>query len=287
MKKVYYNLLFICLASLGFNEAKAQFKRINYSNHEVGISVKTGYLGNMKKLPYDLKTEYSPNAEAMLQYDYFFKNRWSVGLGVGYSTMNIKYNKSNISGNDVIKDSDGDMFDFKYTIKKFNENVKINQVSIPITVQYRSANENGIYARAGFQVGLAMNSKVHSELNDVITTGYFPKYNLEIDDLPLHGFGHFDQFKKENDIELDTRYSVIGEVGYMQNIADRQNIYIGVYFDFGLNDQVKKGDKHSNKLLSYDAASEDVLKVYSASENKSYQIKNYQIGLQIRYSFGL
>lgn len=287
MKKVYYKLLIICLASLASIEVQAQFERVKYSKHEFGVAVKTGYLGNLSKLPYDLKAEYSPNVEAAIQYDYFFKQKWSVGVGVGYGIMNMKYGKSNFSGTDVYRDKEGDSFDFKYTVRQFNESVKMSQISIPLTIQYRSGNENGIYARAGVQIGLAMNGKVHSELNDVTTKGYFPKYNLEMDAPKYMGFGSFDQLKTESDIEFDTKYSVIGELGYMYNIGNKQNIYIGAYFDFGLNNQVKSSDNYSSKLLSYDALSEDVLKVSSASQNKNYQIKNYQIGVKLRYSFGL
>ncbi|WP_410881166.1 outer membrane beta-barrel protein [Myroides sp. DW712] len=285
MKKVIYavSLFGLCLVA---QTAKAQFSRYYYNKHEVGVSVQGGYLGVQNSLPYNLKSDGGMSVGAGLHYDYHLSRKWSVGIGGVYSMNTVKSENTRFEGSMPVTDYEGTNFVLRYKTSTLKEKVTLNDLNIPITVSYTM--DNNIYFRTGVQIGLNMTSEVETTFNNLQTEAYFPQYELVWDKLEYMGIGNMGDIKEKKDIDVNTRIAWVGEVGYKYELADRQNLYFGLYFDVGLND-VKKSNNaaSSTSLLGYEAERKDPLRYNSAYDNSAYKLKTYTIGIKVKYGFGL
>ncbi|WP_353161657.1 outer membrane beta-barrel protein [Myroides odoratus] len=288
MKKVIYavSLFGLCLIT---QTATAQFSRYYYNKHEVGVSVQGGYLGIQNSLPYKAKSDGGMSYGAGFHYDYHLSRKWSVGIGGIYTMNTIKSEMSRLEGSLPVTDWEGDNFIFRYKASSVNEKITLNQLNIPITVGYTL--ENNLYFRTGVQIGLSMTSEVETTFNQLQTEGYFPQYELVLPYPEFGGLGSFDSPKEKKDIDVDTRIAWVGEVGYKYELAERQNLYFGLYFDLGLND-IKKSDSKADRsaLIGYkpDAVKGEALVQRNAVyDNAAYKLKTYAVGIKIKYGFGL
>ncbi|MDM1045700.1 outer membrane beta-barrel protein [Myroides sp. R163-1] len=288
MRKVIYALSLFGLCFIT-QKATAQFSPYYYNKHEVGVSVQGGYLGLQNSMPYGMKSDGGTSLGVGLHYDYHLSRKFSVGIGGVYTMSNAKYQTSRLEGSTPATDWEGEKFIFKYRASSVNEKVMLNQVNIPLTVAYTM--DNNLYFRTGVQFGLSMTSEVETTFNQLETEGYFPQYEVTLPFPEYSAFGSFGTQKEKRDIDVNTRIAWVGEVGYKYELAERQNLYFGLYFDLGLND-IKKSNKAANtaSLVGYKPIPEEsraeVVK-NAAYHNEAYKLKSYAIGIKVKYGFGL
>ncbi|WP_413511917.1 outer membrane beta-barrel protein [Myroides odoratus] len=288
MKKIIsiLSLFGLCLAA---QNATAQFSRQYYNKHEVGVSVQAGFLGMQNSVPYQMNANGGLEFGGGLHYDYYLTRKISLGIGGVYSMNHAKYEVNRLYGSMDKTDSEGEKFIFNYKASSMQEKITLNQLNIPITVAYTM--DNNLYFRTGVQVGLSMTSEVETTFNQLETEGYFPQYAVILKQPEFQGFGSFGSLKETKDIEVNTRIAWVGEVGYKYELAERQNLYIGLYFDIGLND-LKKSDRVSEttSLLDYRPIPEEnraeVIR-NTAYDNAAYKLKTYAVGVKLKYGFGL
>lgn len=215
------------------------------------ISVYAG--GGLSTLKYDLSTGDSKNKMGGtfgLGYTYFVTNNIGIVSGLELSMFNAKSTMGNISEQYMTKDDEGEEFRFSYTMKGYEEKQNLAYISIPIMVQYQMSPEKGFYGAAGFKIGLPVKKEYKSSASSITSSGYYPNSQVTYDDLEYRGFGTFNNIKHTNDLKVKTAYFLSVEAGYKIPIADNLRLYVGAYFDYGLND-IKK-ESNSNYFLPYD-----------------------------------
>ncbi|MGG5576278.1 outer membrane beta-barrel protein [Myroides sp. C15-4] len=287
MKK-YIGILTLGLLVGGYQQAQAQYSRYYFKEHEVGVSLKAGMIQNYGSLPDQISSDLKFSTAIGLQYDYYLNRQWSIGIGGQYAMYTTDFKATNLKGQSNEIDSENEKFIFSYEGKTFKEQWKVNQINIPLTVQYVGEAETAIYVRTGVQYSLMMSSKPTVTWNNLETSGYFPQYNLLLnEDLLFAGFGHQDKVEHKPDIELKDRWAWIAEVGVKHNVRENQNLYIGVYFDLGLNNQKPSVKETKEHILVYKADIDNALEYNSIQESSKAVFKNYSFGIQLRYALGL
>ncbi len=286
--KRYIGILTLGLILGGYQQAQAQFNPYYFKKHEVAVSAKAGLLQNYGSLPDQISSDLKFNTAIGLQYDYFLNRQWSIGIGAQYAMYTTDFTASNLSGQSNEIDSENEKFIFSYDGREFKEQWKVNQVNIPLTVQYVGEAETALYVRTGIQYSLLMSSKPTVTWNNLQTSGYFPQYNLLFDeDLLYAGFGFQEKVEFKPDLELKDRWAWIAEVGVKHNVRENQNLYVGVYFDLGLNNQKPSVKETKESILEYNAEIDNSLKYNSIQESSKAVFKNYSFGIQLRYGIGL
>ncbi|MBB1150455.1 MULTISPECIES: outer membrane beta-barrel protein [unclassified Myroides] len=287
MKK-YIGILTLGLLVGGYQQVQAQYSRHYFNQHEVAVSVKAGMLQNYGSLPSQISSDLKFNTAIGLQYDYYLSRQWSLGIGAQYAMYTTDFTGSNLTGQSEEIDSDNQKFIFSYDGKTFKEQWKVNQVNIPLTVQYVGEAETAIYVRTGVQFSLMMSSKPTVTWNNLQTSGYFPAYNLLLDEALLYaGFGFQEKVEHKPDLELKDRWAWIAEVGVKHNISENQNLYVGLYFDLGLNNQKPSINENKEHILVYKPELNNALEYNSIQESSKAVFKNYSFGIQLRYAIGL
>lgn len=283
-----YAYFFIGLFLISYVPVQAQYKPYYYKDHEVGATVKVGMHQNYGSLPNSITADLKVATAIGLQYDYYLTPNWSIGLGVQYANQTTDFTARNLKGTSQETDWENETFTFSYDGKKYKEQWKVSQFNIPVTVQYVGKGETALYIRTGVQYSLMMSTKTTLTWNQLQTSGYFPQYNLHLDqDLLYAGFGYQDQVEYKPDAELKNRWAWIGEFGVRHNLRDNQNLYIGVYVDLGLNNQKSSGGEKPKQLVVYQPIPDQALTYHSLQESTTTVFKNYNFGIQLRYSIGL
>ena len=213
-------------------------KTANYLHFNIG--------GGLNNLSYNLNngTEkgqfgYTVNAA----YSYFFSSQWGIQSGIGLqsfnslSTINLKSVSSEI-------DTDGQAYELRTNYKDWQEKQQILSLDIPIMGQFRhSFNRTfGILAAVGAKISLPIYTNYITTAGQIVTTGYYNQWNVELADMPQHGFTTYTNSYSGN-LTLKPSFMAIAEVGGLYNLSKKIDLYVGGYFNYGLNNILNPNSK--------------------------------------------
>jgi len=197
-------------------------------------------------------SEVGPGGALNLGVGYALNGNWSIHSGVGIGYLRNNTGLKNYSGSQDAVDIEGTAFEFRYTVTNYFENQSYTTASIPLAVQYESNGTTRFYARAGASYTLFFNSEADGKASNITTTGFFDQLNAELDRPRFAGFGSFNNvdFAKQ-DIEIKNSINATLEFGVKQRLAEGRWMYIGLFFERGLNDLL---DTTGGSLIQYNNA---------------------------------
>ena len=273
--KVFGGLL---LTIITLNSARAQ-------ENELGLSLFGGVSG-VKYEDSDLFGGY----QFGFSVDYALKldDNWAIVLGAMGGTYNTKIVKEGFSSSYQTEDLEGEAFEFRYKTDRFEETLSGSYLAIPLNFRFETVGTRNIqfYAQAG--VKYSINSKVTSELqwDNLMTSGYFSKWDAELFGPEFLGFGTFPSVNQEKKFTLKDSFSVLGEIGIKQTIGRKNALYAGVFADYDL----ASGNSDTKQLIAYQPQGETPIKYNSAIENNDevkQRLRAFYFGLKVRYAFGM
>jgi len=212
------------------------------TGHYIYLNAGSGF----HNLSYDLKNGnekgglgYSFNAG----YSYFLNERWGVRTGVGLQTFNPL---ATLSYNTVtpLVDADGENYDFRTNYSNWKEKQQLLFLDIPLGLQYRHGytEKLSFLASAGVKFSFPLRTSYKTEGDNIVTSGYYSQWNVELKDLPRHGFTTITDIPK-GDVSLKPSYGGFVELGTLYRLSNRLDLYVGGYLDYGLNNVAISNDK--------------------------------------------
>lgn len=225
-----------------------------------------------------------------LGYTHYFNNHWGILTGV-----EARYNSNNFELDDDVQflsneiDDQGSAFEYRVSTSGYEEDQKFYSLGIPLMLQYRGI----ISDKTGFYVGLGgkvlFSQKLDSEASSrsMSLSGYYPDLNLEIDDLPAHGFGTINNWTADSKVSLKTSILLSVEGGLTFKLKENLKLYTGIYADYGLTDMQK--DSRVDNIVSYNpqsiegTTSNGVLATENIVEKSNY----LSAGIQLKLGFNL
>jgi len=283
-------ILVLVLGSLGA-QAQPNHRKIFLPNyHQLGVSVGAGAYTSLGSKPFDLSNKVKAGVNLELDYQYQFSDnrRWRVGVGVGYERSSIGFSKDKLMNQRAYVDYEEQAFLFSYRAKNYQEKWTMQQVSIPLTLEYSGKTQTAFYFRTGLKYSLQLDSQVDISYEKVETSGYFKQWDLVLTQPEFAGFGSFSTLSSSKNLKLANRWAWIGEIGIKHELRFKQQFYTAVYFDIGLNDQAKNIAKTGDDLLQYNPEPNNALLQKSFTElakKDKAVLKTYGIGLKVRYAF--
>ena len=123
---------------------------------------------------------------------------------------------------------------------------------MPINIQFETPGTSKLYVAAGAKIGFASSGSYKTTFQNLTTSGYYPQYNVELFSPAFAGFASTNNLVTgEQDLDTEVSYSATFETGLKQELGNRNSIYIGAYFEYGLNNIY---DKNGNRqLVQYNA----------------------------------
>jgi outer membrane protein OmpA-like peptidoglycan-associated protein len=168
-------------------------------------------------------------------YSYFFTPQWGLHTGLGFQSFQSLSTLNYLSSTPDI-DSQGQSFTFKANYMNWQERQTALFVDIPLTVQFKLpiAQKFGLLASAGGKISVPFNTGYNSVGGEIVTTGFYKQYNVELSGMPQHGFSTYTNNFTGN-LSLKTSCMAIADLGGLYKLTDKTDLYVGGYINYGLN----------------------------------------------------
>lgn len=281
---------------LSFGAVTAQNRTIK--NQELSVYGK----GIFSTLKYDVSEEAehdnSFGAGAGLEYALYLNTRWSISAGVEYQQYRSGAVLYNFNDHYQTTDAENSNFVFYSSADAYREKQSIDMINIPLLFRYETPtpwSSAFIYAAAGFQVGIPVDSKYKATADNLKTSGYFQQWNTMLNDPEFMGFGSWGTVERSKQkLDIRNSYSILFELGFKQDLNKKQSLYLSFYADLGLNKLTKENSSPS-ALIQYDVDNPVEFQFsplfYSApqvqGETYASEPKIRGVGVKIRYAFRL
>ena len=168
-------------------------------------------------------------------YSYFFTSHFGLQTGVGIQSFNGS-SILNVSTTSPATDTDGDAYELGTAYLDWQEKQQTLFVEIPLLAQYRFTvgQKLRLIASAGAKVSIPVNTTYKTTAGQIVTTGFYPQWNVELSEMPQNGFGTNDG-TYDGSYTLKTAYMAIADIGGLIKLSERKDLYLGGYFNYGLN----------------------------------------------------
>ncbi len=235
VKPLYTKILLVALLTLTLFSVNAQFK----------IQPSFGY--GSQSINY--KSEYA-TVKGVSNYNFginaFYYISQDIALGAGFHMADYGatavFNNVSLQENRV--DIDGEEFELTADFNGVNEEHTISVMEFPIFIRYQKWLSNNImfFGSTGpvFIIPGTMSGKFTS--GSVETSGYYPQWNLTIDDLPAYGFYARDLNEDIPEVEVKSSIGWNFEAGVELYVQKRINAFISACYMAGGNISNASGD---------------------------------------------
>jgi len=242
LRKLRLLFVLICTVSAGLLYSQEEYLHFNVGSglHDLSSDALNG--GKSMKFNYSINACYS----------YFFPSRlglyaerhWGIQTGIGLQSFGLVSTQNGLSETPDI-DTDGDNYTFRIKYNNWKEEQQLLYVTIPVALQYKVGLGVGhkLITSVGLKLALPVIHKYKAEGGKFSTTGYYEKWNLELYDLPQHGFSTFTGKSTGNLFVRPTLFTS-ADIGDLIKISKFVDLYIGAYVDYGLTNTLKLTDKH-------------------------------------------
>lgn len=261
------------------------FKR---QRHELSLHAGGGF----STLQYDLQTGKHANGIGLNAgggYTYFLLPRLGVRTGLEISQYRSSATLSDFSESyDVKGATTADNYTFSYTLAKYQETQQSLYLNIPLMLQVQTGRKYIMYAAFGGKACFPIKATAKTKKYDLATKGYFPTEGRTYDDLPQYGFGTYEYLKRKTGLDnLKLHYMASAELGLKWKVLEKNDLYTGLYADYGLNNIQSVNDKTfvKNTLVADKPAMSPLIESRVAGVPETEMIRPLAIGLKLRFTF--
>ena len=213
-------------------------------------------------------------------YTCFVFERTGIHAGVGLGLYGAK---ATPDGAAIITpglvDSDGDVFDMHTVLTGYSETQNAMFLNIPLMIKYQTRHEKEYYVMGGVKAGVPLGGNYSSSNATFFNSGYYPKYGNWATNQEFAGFGTFDDRSFDGDLAFEVSLALAVEAGMKYRIGNSLSLYIGAFFDFGLNNAAKTG---SFPFIAYSADNGSGFAANSVVASLADKVNVMAFGLKVR-----
>jgi len=212
-------------------------------------------------------------------YGFFVSPRFGFTTGLELAFYNANFEMKNLKmayqAKDLYDKDDPVDFEFRSSLSNHTEYQNSVMLQIPLMLQFQT--EMGFYAMAGvkFAIPLSGGSSIKS---DIVNSGYYDDpERYEYTEQNFRGFGTFKNKKIETNENFESSIFASVEMGVKWRFEEGLSIYTGAYFDYGLNNIIKKKSLDElSRMVEYNSANPENFEVNSMLDSYWEQGKTPQ-----------
>ncbi|GHT35829.1 hypothetical protein FACS189434_14050 [Bacteroidia bacterium] len=268
-----------------------------YCHHEFSVWGGGGY-SSLSTFPTFGDRDYRFGGILGLGYAYHFNKHWALSLGAEIALYNMKMQVNDLTDDYTTTDPDGEDIRYITQVNGYTEKERLYQLNIPLQVWYQtkiSGRGDELYVSLGGKFGLPLSAKYTSKDADFQTAGYYASTNQTLYDQRDLGYGDNTGKTLKEKLNFDFSYIGSAEAGVKWKIENpRYNLYTGFYFDYGINDILKKNE---DRFLEYDTYNPERFRTNSVltsqytqnGETNSFadKLSVVALGVKVRLGFNL
>jgi hypothetical protein len=169
---------------------------------------------------------------------YFFSNYFGLSSGIGYTSYNTQLTLSTYQNTPFgTTDSENEAYKRSVSGSDIKEIQKISFLSIPFCINFRLPFNKtiGFYLQSGVNLAITLNRNYVSS-GTFSYTGYYPEYNVTLENLPQYGFSSNVSISKDGELELKSLvFNAIASAGFDFFIQKKIQFAIAAYFNKSLS----------------------------------------------------
>lgn len=198
--------------------AQSDFKRFN-------ISISAGNVLNKG-------WKYSFGADYIIP----IKGINNIGIGAYYALSKYSLDSNEFFYSCNIVDDENEEFIYKAHGKDIKEKQTVHFVEIPIYYQLRI---KSLFFNVGPKIAIPVKTEYSTIKGNVELTGFYPQYNVELTDLPNHGFANYNLAGKHGDLDSQIVWGACVGFGYCLPLGSI-DLNIKAFAEYMFNDFVSQ-----------------------------------------------
>jgi hypothetical protein len=116
------------------------------------------------------------------------------------------------------------------------------EVPLGLNYQHGLTEKVRILATLGVKISVPLQPTYKTTGGEIVTTGYYDQWNVELSDLPQYGFNTITEQLK-GDVSVKSSYSGFADLGAVYGLSSKVDLYAGGYVNYGLNNVAKSTSK--------------------------------------------
>ncbi|MGL2995012.1 outer membrane beta-barrel protein [Flavobacterium sp. TSSA_36] len=251
------------------------------------VGIQSG-IGNIQSDIAGIQTGNRLGGAVKAGYIYSLTTHFGIGSGLEFSQykQEVSLSQSSATLTNIEVDASTSAFVYNVTTKNYRERQTLHALQIPLFVQYKSNNNNGIAFnfRAGAKYFLPINYKIKATADDVKGSAYYPDVNLTIDDLPEYGFGSQTNYSSSGKYKTKGIIMSVFELGFTFDMGSKHSLYTAMFLENGYGSILDQNKNES--YISYNPTSASDRKANGLySTNKDAEIKPVAFGVTLAWNF--
>ena len=172
-----------------------------------------------------------------LNYRYAITRDIGVMSGIGFGMYNARYSADDVESVRKVHDRlESVDFDFTSTLNGYEEKQGATLLQIPVLAQYlRRFGNLQCYANGGLKFGIPLGGQFSNTAERMKNTGYYSLEEYTYETQTFMGFGTFTDRGNRGDLDFKVAVLATLEAGTKFYLNDEMALYVGAFFDFGLN----------------------------------------------------
>jgi OmpA-OmpF porin, OOP family len=252
----------------------------------IGIELSGGLQGTQYQLQ---NGQTKPLPGGSLGLNYTFRLGSHLGLLTGISGGIYRTQASLQDGvvySSAQVDDAGSAFQYKMKTEGYKETQQFFAAGVPLLLQYHTVGPGTQwYFDVGGKIFVPFNTSIQISAQKLILSGYYPDFNVDVSNLPQHGFGTVDNWKANATTKMKPAATLSAATGLSFNLSPGTRLYTGIYIDYGITDLKEKND--SMPLATYSSKGISGAQVSSLLNTpNSGLVGLLSFGVQVRLSFG-
>lgn len=248
-----------------------------------GVSV-----GQSKSQIINSETQSVPNifsskknsTSASMEIGYFFSKYFGLTTGVFYDSYKGQLNLYAYQNQFNTVDIENESYEMRVSGSDIKELQQVDVVGVPFYLNIRMPLNKiiGFYLQTGVKLALPL-TKNYKSSGTFSYKGYFPAYNVVLENLPEYGFASNITSQTADKLELTSvSFNAIASAGFDVLIQERIQIILGVYYDKSLANIAKYASPEEFQL----STSVDKLNSIMAGSSKT-NLQSIGLKIGLRY----
>ena len=259
---------------------------IQVSAQGLGIELSGGLQGTQYQLQ-NGQTKQLPGGSLGLNYTFRLGSHLGLLTGITggiYRTQASMHDGVIFTSAQV--DESGSAFQYNMKTEGYKETQQFFAASIPLLLQYHTTGPGTQwYFDGGGKIFFPFNTSIQVSAQKLMLSGYYPDFNIEVSNLPQHGFGTVNDWKANATTKMKPAATLSAATGLSFNLSPGMRLYTGLYIDYGITDLKEKND--SMPLATYSPKGISGVQINSLLNTRNTGLAGLlSFGVQIRLNFG-
>lgn len=200
----------------------------------------------------DLLSEKQNSFGGLVEIGYFFSNNFGLSSGIGFESYKTELTLATYQNTFNTTDSENETYERRVSGTNIKEVQNIGFLNIPVYLNVRLpfSKAIGLFLQAGINMAFPVNKNYNSS-GTFTYKGYYPAYNVLLENLPAYGFPSNINNVSGGDLEIKpVNFNAMAAAGLDFFVQKRMMVAVGAFYGRSLSNISAYGTPDKFQLSS-------------------------------------